>query len=97
MPYGLGIGVAWLQVEGTLTDQRSNAPVFDFVERRRNGDMLGFAWLRGLLRGESLQAMPGRTMIRELAESIALDLLREMKEALSESLPAGAKPVTRFA
>ena len=59
--------------------------------------MLGFAWLRGLLRGESLQAMPGRTMIRELAESIALDLLREMKEALSESLPAGAKPVTRFA
>jgi hypothetical protein len=97
VPYGLGIGVAWLQVEGMLTDERSKTPVFAFVERRRNGDFLGFAWLRGLLRGESLRAMPGRTIIRELTESIALDLLREIRAALTGPLPAGARQVTGLA
>jgi len=95
--YGFGIGVAGLQVEGTLTDERSKALVFAFVERRRNGDMLGFAWLRGLVRGESWRAMPGRTMIGELAESIALDVLREVRAALTGSLPAAIGHVPRLA
>lgn len=90
VPYGFGIGVAWLQVEGCLTDERSKLPIFSFVERRRNGDMLGLAWLRGWVRGEPLQSMTGRTLVQELAASIALDTLREIKAVLAGSSRTGA-------
>lgn len=78
-----GIGVAWLQVEGNLAQDRSGDVLFRFVERRRHVDILNRAWWRGLARGQSPTAAVGHMKIRELAESIAFDVLREVKEVLA--------------
>jgi hypothetical protein len=78
-----GIGVAWLQVEGMVTEDRSGGVLFRFVERRRHVDTFNLAWWRGLARGEFRGSAVGYMKIRELAESIGLDVLREIKEALS--------------
>jgi len=78
-----GIGVAWLQVEGIVTEDRSGGVLFRFVERRRHVDTFNLAWWRGLVRGQFRGSAVGYIKIRELTESIALDVLREVKEALS--------------
>jgi hypothetical protein len=78
-----GIGVAWLQVEGAVTEDRSGGVLLRFVERRRHVDVFNHAWWRGLARGECRGSAIGYLKVRELAESIALDVLREAKEVLS--------------
>jgi hypothetical protein len=79
----LGIGGAWLQVEGAVTEDRAGGVLFRFVERRRHVDFFNHAWWRGLARGECRGSAIGYLKVRELAESIALDVLREAKEVLS--------------
>jgi hypothetical protein len=93
LPYGFGIGLAWMQVEGLISDDRSGKPLVAFLERRKHDGEVGLSLRRWLARVRASRLGVARTMTREMAESIALDILREIKVALIErwQLPKDAE------
>jgi len=67
----LGAGHAWVQVEGRVVDPSTNTVLVAFSDRRRGSGVIGFRDLGG---------DAGPAMVREMLESIAEDVRRELQE-----------------
>ncbi len=65
-----GVGHAWVQVEGRITDEELDEIVFSFSDRRRSSDHIGLSDIGG-------NAGPG--MVRKMLEEIANDMVNEIK------------------
>lgn len=65
----LGMGHAWVQIEGTVTDPRTQTVLVSFADRRRSSGAIGLEDLAGDA-GPSLV----KRMIEEIGEDIRLEL-----------------------
>lgn len=69
----LGMGHAWVQVEGKIEDIKSGKEIIVFSDRRRSSGAIGLRDIGGDV---------GPTLVREMLEQIAADLAAELKDIL---------------
>ena len=67
----LGLGHAWVQVEGRVVDIDLNEEVVAFSDRRRHSGAIGFRDIGG---------DAGPSLVREMLETIAAELVQELRE-----------------
>ncbi len=66
----LGAGHAWVQVEGTVTDSRTDATLATFADRRRSSGAIGF---------EDVGGDSGPSLVRRMTEAIGEDIRSELR------------------
>ncbi len=68
----LGMGHAFVQVEGRLVDLESGKDLVAFADRRRSSGAIGF---------EDMGGDAGPRLVRRMLKGIAADLVRELEQS----------------